>query len=112
MGATLAETFKEAFRAGKEDIVKSALSRRLKIKRNIRDGKSVSRIDRNNARISPNETAIGALKDSAEKAGISRDAEIAKDRAARKKRAEKKKKNIFGIGQAAANIRKLKNKDL
>ena len=111
MGATLQETMAEAFKVGKEDIVKRALNRRLRVKKDIRDGKSVSRIDRNNVKSTTNEAVIEALELDREKTGVSRRAEIAKDKArdkAKKKKSTRKPKDVFGIGTAIRDIQKSK----
>lgn len=93
----------------KDKIVKGAIKKRIADKKAAKKGKKHSKVRAHNLKQPLHTEASGALKAAKEKSQADDRVSDAKRKAETKPAKKQKKKNVFGLGQAISNIRKVKN---
>jgi len=93
----------------KDKIVKKAIKKRIADKKAQKKGKKFGKVREHNLKQPLHTEASGALKARKEKRGADDRVADAKRKAETKPVKKKEKKNVFGLGQAMSNIRKVKN---
>lgn len=93
----------------KDKIVKKAIAKRVADKKSQKEGMKLDKVREHNLKQPLYTEAEGALKSAKEKSGADDRVNDARKKAEEKPVKKKEKKNVFGLGQAMSNIRKVKN---
>lgn len=94
----------------KDKIVKKAIKKRIADKKSMKKGAKLGKVREHNLKQPLHTEAEGALKVAKERSQADDRVSDAKARAEKKPVKKKEKKNVFGLGQAVSNLRKMKHR--